>query len=590
MAAAEPSEPRGSAYDWILSALAWIGLLRYTNADDALKQARQLDAAVEQSAVYWLPAALVAGGLERHQATLDALEQSTALNPGLDDLSLTWNLRGAALSGLGHTDQALEAYDRSIELATPPSASDLFVVPARVQKGYLLWSMGRTEEALAALTEAADRAEELRENDLMRLNAMAAHVGRGVALYRLERSDDALAALDRATDIGADLPADLPHRNVAWLAKGSLLDALERDEESLQAYGRAVEIDPQDPAALIDSGYVLVRLQDYDRARRVFAVAAELTTDREQGAALHFGRGQVLSRLGQYERAIDAFRSVIALSPDHARVWEFLGDAYSKLDRHEAAYRAFYQGWQRLDDLGTDRAVVLSVGVSGALIALERDQDALEYLLDAKPRVKDDPRLDFNLGVAAYHLDKQDAALRAWEDAARGGFHRAGELVKELKRSFTPAEAWRDFWFSQRSGWGRPLLGGGLAVLTMLCALALLPFALRPSAGDRLRRFELGGDWIAIAVALVVLVLALLLPVLRRIQLRSVSASLGPVTFEAVTASPEAARPPLNIEEQIDAMRQALGRAQAATQVGWSPPASQLSLKDQPAGIDQPAE
>jgi hypothetical protein len=172
--------------------------------------------------------------------------------------------------------------------------------------------------------------------------------------------------------------------------------------------------------------------------------------------------------------------------------------------------------------------------------------------------------------VAAYYLGKDEEALRAWEEAASGGNRRAGELAKELKKSRTPLAGWRAFWFGRRDGRGWALLGGGLVAVVVLLALALLPFALQSSAGDRFERLQLGGDWKAFALPLLACLVVLLLPVLRHIPLRSVSASFGPLKIEAATASPEPAHTPLNIEDQLKRMRQTLGRAQPAAAVGWS--------------------
>ena len=61
--------------------------------------------------------------------------------------------------------------------------------------------------------------------------------------------------------------------------------------------------------------------------------------------------GNVLGKLGRYTEAISAFKSAIAITPDYAKAYLFMGVSLRKLGRHEEAIAA-YQRAASLDPDG----------------------------------------------------------------------------------------------------------------------------------------------------------------------------------------------------------------------------------------------
>jgi superkiller protein 3 len=552
-----PAESDESGTAWYFAGIARLELQRHEAADEALRRASQLDPAVEQLPDYWLSRSMALSGLSQQTEALEALTKAVTLSAELEKWGLVWLLRGTALRGLGQHEEALAACDRVTKLArrNPPPESDRLVAAALVQQGAARLSMNQADAALAAFTEAVERAERLPEGDP---SQMVASLCQAQALRTMNRVHDALESFARATDLSAALPPGTPGRNLAWRNMGDLLTSLKRDEEALRAVTKAATLDPEDAGALIAAGDLLVRLQEYSQARRTLDAAAIRTHlgNGGQRADLYFVKGKALSGLRRYKQAATAYRAMIALEQYQAgaeyltgekqQVWEFLGEARSRLGRHEAAYRAYDRGWRCLEDKSDPRAVSLALGVSSQLIALEQYQPAADFLTGAKQEVGSDARVDHNLGVALYRLGKQDAALRALEAAAGAGFRPARDLINEVKRSMNPLGAWFDHWFGRRAGRGRKLVGGALFVLL---TLAVLPVSVRPD----LKAGPVPLAVVPLVVFAVLLVLPVLGDVLRNVPLKSLSASVGPVKLEAVTAPPPSALtpPPLRLEELL---------------------------------------
>ena len=127
----------------------------------------------------------------------------------------------------------------------------------------------------------------------------------------------------------------------AWIELGALL---EKEEERLQdaehAYREAIRIDPKNIRALVNLGFLLVCVDQFEEAAEVCRVVLDIKSDLVPiwdfyGFLLEYN-------LKRYEEAEKAYRRAIEIEPDNASVWDSLGDLYAKhLNRYEEAEKAY---------------------------------------------------------------------------------------------------------------------------------------------------------------------------------------------------------------------------------------------------------
>jgi tetratricopeptide (TPR) repeat protein len=181
----------------------------------------------------WNNKGVVLDKLGRPGEALAYFDRVLELNPRDQN---AWNNKGYMLSALGRQDEALACYDRALEL-NPRDET------AWNNKGTVLNKLGRQDEALACY----NRAVELKPDDevawrnkgnlslarfdqFLELNPrhQKAWKNKGYMLYELGRQDEALACYDRALELN-------PRDEMAWVWRGMALADLARLEEALTA-------------------------------------------------------------------------------------------------------------------------------------------------------------------------------------------------------------------------------------------------------------------------------------------------------------------------------------------------------------------
>lgn len=103
------------------------------------------------------------------------------------------------------------------------------------------------------------------------LEAIAA-TDRARALVTLGRTDEALAALETATTIA-------PERSEGWLLKATLLRRLERLAEAQSAIERAASLAPENPEIGLEAGLIAVLCSRDDAARASWRSVVDLAPD-----------------------------------------------------------------------------------------------------------------------------------------------------------------------------------------------------------------------------------------------------------------------------------------------------------------------
>jgi tetratricopeptide (TPR) repeat protein len=129
-----------------------------------------------------------------------------------------------------------------------------------------------------------------------------------------------------------------------WFEKGEELSMNGSTEEALAAYEWAVELDPEMAEAWIGKGYAKSRLAfvdkdpvGYNESLLSFERAIEL--NRSQSQAWN-GKATVLSMMGRYEEAVEAYGASLEIGP--LQPWVLVGKANAlwKLGRHDESIAA----------------------------------------------------------------------------------------------------------------------------------------------------------------------------------------------------------------------------------------------------------
>lgn len=243
--------------------------------------------------------------------------------------------KGNAIEETGQLQEALRCYDAAISLA-PNFAR------AHMNRGNILLARGDNEGALSAYQKATD----------LDPTYAAAYYNAGNAYAQLERHEAARTAYEKAIELK-------PQFVDAYVALGCALEDLGHRDEAVASYQKALEIEPDYAEVHANIGKVLLVLGQQDSAIRHFERSVELhPNDGEtlfilgiaQKARGHFEAarsslsraqailteniearihlGDTLLQLEQASEAIDCYRKILEIVPDHAVVHNNLGNAY----------------------------------------------------------------------------------------------------------------------------------------------------------------------------------------------------------------------------------------------------------------------
>ncbi len=243
--------------------------------------------------------------------------------------------------------------------------------------GMASWGQGRWQEMVTAYARAVELAPGLYTDQ----------AALGVAYQALNRLDDAERAYQAALAI---LPCDAnthsllaglydrqgrfeqalsqygealksePDDPVAWQSSGILLSRLGRDVEASEAFERAADSaaaylsrDPRDADITYLLGAAYVELGDYPRAVDAFRKSAALSGEAES----FYAAGNALYQTRDYAGALEAYRAARGANPGHAASAAGEGDALSRLNRPAEAITAYRESLALADDAYTRYAL-----------------------------------------------------------------------------------------------------------------------------------------------------------------------------------------------------------------------------------------
>ena len=396
--------------------------------EDADKLMRSLarpypDSAMAQYAVATM--ALRAGDTE---FAIESASRSIELNPDGLEARL---LYGRALLASGKPDEAIEYTARIIGDDPDPDPD------ARMELAIMYMMVDREDDALSqvnqVLLEQSGRMDALRLMAIInfhKANLDAAWddfhdlLGSGQyrmdALYYLGRISDYRSEYDRAIRFYSEvregsyaLPSqqraaalrihekdDLkgamqqldafakvsPSNAVAVLvAKAQLLASIEEYEEALGLYDKALSFNPDNESAALSRAEVLVRMGRLDDALDAFDAAAKRWP--KSAMTLNAYGYTLADRTDRYRDAEKLIRKALRYDPDSSAIIDSLGWVLFKRGRYEEALVELERAYEGMQDHEVAAHIVET------LVALDRQDEALEQLAAAEEKTPDSPLL-----------------------------------------------------------------------------------------------------------------------------------------------------------------------------------------------------
>ncbi len=293
--------------------------------------------------------------------------------------------------GAGRWDALLWLYETTLQ----PLGRDPASVPLRLRLAS--WYAGRDDPDDRAATHLG-RAAEIAPKDPVVLEAMAdRHGARG-------DSEHEVAALRRMVDSAAD---EVGRRH----ALRRLVDAHRRAEhpdDAVAAWRALLSIDPADDEAFAEVDRAYTRAERWAELADVLEARSDL--DATNGVAIRL-RAAELHELhtGEQERAVEGYRRVLEIEPDHEASLRALVRLYEKLERVD-------------DLLGALQALELHLEDDAERLVLLRQQADLHArggdLEAAADRYRDMLGVDRNNSVALHALEHIYREREEWPPLA----------------------------------------------------------------------------------------------------------------------------------------------------------------------------
>lgn len=395
---------------------------------------------------------------QRWEPLIDVLvAQATAVPDAGNRAELLRQAADVAREGAGDLDQAERLLAELLALApNDTGALEMLgdVYEARGRWDALAGNLGR-RAALAR--EMARRAELLRRRaallsrhlgaqeqalqdleqvlDLFPEDLAALELSREV-LTRLGRADQLLQVLERLAALHEDADAKIALlAQMAALAEGEL----RAPEQAIGHWRRVLELRPNDRPALAALARLLERQGDWAGLAEVCARQLEGAADLAERQELLARLGEVYQdRLGELDRAQQAWQGLLELDPEHPVALARLQDLFSA--RQDWAQLA--EMLERRVRLEPDPAEAVALLLRRAAIlesSLNQPRQAIQALEEARERIPGDPQVLRPLQRLLMAQGEHRRAAGAIEEELA---HASPEERVEL--SFQIAELWRN--------------------------------------------------------------------------------------------------------------------------------------------------
>jgi len=177
-----------------------------------------------------------------------------------------------------------------------------------------------------------------------------------------------------------------PSNAVAVLvAKAQLLASIEDYEDALELYDKALSFNPDNESAALSRAEVLVRMDRLDDALDAFDAAAKRWP--KSAMTLNAYGYTLADRTDRYRDAEKLIRKALRYDPDSPAIIDSLGWVLYKLGRYEEALVELERAYEGMQDHEVAAHIVET------LVALDREDEALEWLAAAEEKTPDSPLL-----------------------------------------------------------------------------------------------------------------------------------------------------------------------------------------------------
>ncbi|NDF11535.1 MAG: tetratricopeptide repeat protein [Proteobacteria bacterium] len=263
----------------------------------------------------------------------------------------------------------------------------------------------------------------------------------GGFFYGLEKYDDALMYLRMGLMLNPELPhakmlvantlreekryddAIKVYRTVTtppafeWQAKINIARELSNKGDDDAARSMLVtmsEQKPNDLAALLSIGDILLNKKSYEEAEEVYSNAIKrITKPQERYWAIYYARGICYERMDQWENAEKDLNKALELSPDNPDVLNYLAYSWLLKDINFDKAREYLQ--TAITARPHDAHIIDSYG--WALYKLGKYTDALVFIERANLIAPHDPTSNDHLGDVYWKLGRTTEARYQWKRA-----------------------------------------------------------------------------------------------------------------------------------------------------------------------------
>ncbi len=181
-------------------------------------------------------------------------------------------------------------------------------------------------------------------------NLVPARVRLSLILYRLGRTDEALRSLEQAAITSPEVSVDLAS------ARAELLMRMERFDEALELYSQELERYPEDEGLLYARAFLYERMGRVDDALR--ELQALLDRNPDDPIALNAVGYTLADRTDRYDEAYAYIKRAYDQSPDNAAIVDSMGWIEYRMGNIEAALEHLRRAW----DLSHDPEIAAHLG------------------------------------------------------------------------------------------------------------------------------------------------------------------------------------------------------------------------------------
>lgn len=322
------------------------------------------------------------------------------------------HLLGLALKAAGDQEGALQAMQGSLNVRShqPQLLNNL---------GNLLSDMGRTNEALTAYRQALSQEPRF----------LDAWINYGLTASGAGQTAEAIRALLQATQVNPNSPK-------AWMSLGSAYRKAEQLDEAIAAFRKSLQLNPGNSRCWLNLGVALRLNGEPDAALEAFAKAEQAGFN---GPELADGRASVLLDQGRAADSIDLYRQITRTSPAYAAAHTALAKLVWEQKLAEDPTMSVRKALAE-----TPQDIALWQALFGVLLPMERWEDAVAAVTEARDTVGELPFLDYIEAMARDGSREDNLATQLFEKtiaALPGDEHARAGYARHLLRLRKPDAA-----------------------------------------------------------------------------------------------------------------------------------------------------